>query len=164
MQAFTWDGEAMIPLRPKQADKEYVVGQRYWLEQVSERSWVSHQHQFAWLNEAWRSLPEALGDTFPTPEHLRKAALIATGWRRETIIDAGSRAAALRVAAYAQGEDVFASVITRGSTVIIRKARSQRMHGADHMDRDEFQASKDAIMGWIAGLLGVRPGEVQGAA
>ena len=38
MLCFTWNGEAMIPMRPKAADKEYVIGQRYWLEQASERS------------------------------------------------------------------------------------------------------------------------------
>ena len=154
----------MVPLRPKAADKEFVVGREYWLDQVSERSWASHQHQFAWIAEAWSNLPEALVETFPTPEHLRKAALIATGWRRETIIDAGNAKAALRVAAYARGEDDFAHVTTRGATVIVHKARSQRMHGLDRMDRDEFQRSKDDILGWISNLIGVAPEQLKGAA
>src|ERR1700741_996486 len=164
MQSFMWNGEAMIPARPKAADKEFVIGQRYWLDQVSERSWISHRHEFAWIKTAWDNLPEALMDTFPTPEHLRKAALIATGWRRETIIDAGNAAAALRVAAYARGEDDFAHVTTRGATVIVHKARSQRMHGLDRMDRDEFQRSKDDILGWISNLIGVAPEQLKGAA
>jgi hypothetical protein len=155
----------MIPARPRDAEKAFVAGRRYWLDEVSERSWISHEHQFAWIAEAWNNLPEALADLYPTPEHLRKAALIATGWRREVIIDAGSRAAALRVAAYARGEDAFAHVVARGLTVVVRKARSQRMHGADRMDKTEFQQSKDAIMGWIAQLIGVKPDELmRGAA
>jgi hypothetical protein len=101
---------------------------------------------------------------FPTPEHLRKAALIATGWRRETIIDAGNAAAAQRVAAYARGEDEFASVKVRGPTVIIRKARSQRMHGHDRMDKQEFEASKTAILDWISALIGVSADDLKGAA
>jgi hypothetical protein len=164
MQSFMWNGEAMIPTRPKAADKEFVIGQRYWLDTVSERSWASHRHEFAFVKEAWMNLPEALMDTFPTPEHLRKAALIATGWRRETIIDAGNAAAALRVAAYARGEDEFASVVTRGPTVIVRKARSQRMHGADRMDKKEFRESKEAILGWISELIGVDAERLRGAA
>jgi hypothetical protein len=164
MMAFNWNGDAMIPLRPQAAAKAYEVGRRYWLEEVSERSWISHQHEFAWIKQAWENLPEALADTFPTPEHLRKAALIATGWRREMIIDAGNRAAALRVAAYAKGEDDFAHVATRGSTVIVHKARSQRMHGLDRMDRDEFGKSKSDILGWIANLIGVEPDRLRGAA
>ena len=43
MMAFVWNGEAMIPARPKAADKAFVIGQRYWLEEASERSWISHQ-------------------------------------------------------------------------------------------------------------------------
>jgi hypothetical protein len=153
----------MVPAKPKLADKEFVIGQRYWLEQVSDRSWVSHRHEFAWIEQAWANLPETMTEMFPTPEHLRKAALIATGWSRETIIEAGNPRAALRVAAYARGEDEFARVMARGSTVTIKKARSQRMHGHDRMDKDEFQRSKDDILNWISALIGVEPLELQGA-
>ena len=164
MMGFRWNGEAMVPLKPKAADKEFVIGQRYWLEEVSERSWTSHQQQFAWIAEAWGNLPESLGETFPTPEHLRKAALIATGWHREMIIEAGNAAAALRVAAYVKARDEFAHVTTRGPTVVVRWARSQRMHGHDRMDKAEFNKSKDDILGWIAALIGVEPERLRGAA
>jgi hypothetical protein len=164
MMGFRWNGEAMVPLRPKAADKEYVIGQEYWLDAVSDRSWAAHRHEFAWIAEAWNNLPEALANKFPTPEHLRKGALIATGWHRETIIDAGNAAAALRVAAYARGEDEFAHVVTRGPTVTVRKARSQRMHGHDRMDKQEFGASKTAILDWISALIGVSADDLKGAA
>lgn len=164
MMAFTWNGEAMIPMRAKAADKVYVIGQRYWLEEISDRSWISHRHEFAWIKQAWDNLPESFADMFPSPEHLRKAALIATNWHRETIIDAGNAAAAARVAAYARGEDEFARVVVRGQTVVVQKARSQRMHGLDRMDKDEFQRSKDDILGWISELLGVTPERLRGAA
>jgi hypothetical protein len=164
MMGFRWNGEAMVPASPQAAAKTFVKDRRYWLDEVSDRSWTSHRHEFAWIAEAHGNLPEALMETFPTPEHLRKAALIATGWHRETIIDAGNAKAALRVAAYARGEDEFAHVVTRGQTVIVRKARSQRMHGLDRMDKAEFQASKDDILGWISALIGVEPERLRGAA
>ena len=164
MQSFTWNGEAMIPMRPKAADKEYVIGTVYWLEEVSDRSWISHRHEFAWIKQAWDNLPETFADMFPSPEHLRKAALIATNWHRETIIDAGNRAAAARVAFYARSEDEFARVVARGSTVKVQKARSQRMHGHDRMTREEFQKSKSDILEWIAELIGVEPERLRGAA
>ena len=164
MQCFMWNGEAMIPMRAKAADKVYVIGQRYWLEDVSDRSWISHRHEFAFVKQAWDNLPDAIAETFPSPEHLRKAALIATGWHREMIIEAGNAAAALRVAAYAKGRDEFAHVTTRGPTVTVRWARSQRMHGLDRMDKDEFQKSKDDILGWISELIGVEPQRLRGAA
>jgi hypothetical protein len=165
MQRFMWNGEVMVPMRPQAAEKAYQAGLRYWLDEVSERSWISHSHEFAWIASAWDNLPEALMDKFPTPEHLRKAALIATGWYRETMIDAGTKTAALRVAAYAKNEDEFAWVVVRGPAVFVRKARSQRMRGNDRMDREEFQASKDAILGWISELIGLKPDELmRGAA
>jgi hypothetical protein len=164
MQVFKWNGEAMIPEKPSRAAKAFEAGRIYTLDEVSERSWISHQHQFAWINQAWENLPEALADTFPTPEHLRKAALIATGWHRETVIDLGSKAAALRFSAYARGDDAFAQVIIRGSVATVRKARSQRMHGLDRMSKAEFQKSKDDILGWISTLVGVDPIELKGAA
>lgn len=157
MMSFTWNGEAMIPAKPTLADKTYVIGQRYWLEEMTERSLISHRHEFAFVMNGWENLNDALTEKFPSPGHLRKAALIATGWHRETIIDAGNKAAALRVAAYAKGEDEFAHVVARGQTVIVRKARSQRMQGRDRMDKAEFQKSKDDILGWISRLLNVEP-------
>ena len=164
MMAFTWNGSEMVPVRPKAADKEYVIGQRYWLEEASERSWISHQQQFAWIGEAWANLPENLADLYPTPEHLRKRALIQAGFYTEVAVDAGSKAAALRMAAYARGADEFAAVFVRGPLVIVRKAKSQRMHGHDRMDKAEFERSKAAIMEVIAEMIGVTPGELRGAA
>jgi hypothetical protein len=164
MMAFTWSGEAMVPMRPKAADKAFVIGRRYWLEEVSERSWASHQQQFAWIAEAWANLPEGLADLYPTPEHLRKRALIQAGFYDETIIDAGSKAAALRMAAYARGADEFAAIFVRGPLVIVRKAKSQRMHGHDRMDKADFERSKTAIIEVIAEMIGVEPERLRGAA
>ena len=157
-----WNGEVMVPARSHIADKTYVVGQHYWLEEVSDRSWISHRQEFAWINEAWQTLPYALAEKFPTPEHLRKAALIATGWHSETILNAESKAAALKVAAYVKGEDEFVHVKITGATVIVRKAKSQRMRGPGRMNKQDFQQSKDAILGWIAGLIGVEPDDLAG--
>ena len=164
MQSFTWNGEAMIPMRPKAADKVYVIGQRYWLEEVSDRSWISHRHEFAWIAEAWSNLPHDLADLYPTPEHLRKRALIQAGFYNETIIDAGSKAGALRMAAYCRNEDEFAVVFVRGPVVIVRKPKSQRMHGHDRMDKAEFQRSKDGIMAVISEMVGVPADQLRGAA
>jgi hypothetical protein len=153
--AMTWDGEALRPRHPLRADKHLVVGQTYTLVEHQERSQASHNHEFAYLADAWRSLPETLADTIPTPEHLRKRALIETGYYDETMVDAGSQAAALRVAAMMRGIDDLAMVVTRGSLVVRRTAKSQSRRA---MDKATFQRSKDDVLGWIAGVLGVDPG------
>lgn len=164
MQSFTWNGEAMVPAKPKLADKEFVIGQKYWLEEASERSWISHRHEFLFVREGWQNLPYEIGEKFPTTEHLRKAALIATGWFTETILQADSVAAARKVAAYVKSEDAFAHIRISGRTVVVRKARSQRMRGPGRMNKADFQASKDDILHWIAQLLGVEPDRLGRAA
>lgn len=157
---FRWNGEAMeiAPRFAKQADDAFVVGEAYRLVEIEERSEKAHRHEFAWLREAWKTLPEHLADQFPTAEHLRKRALIDAGYYTETIIDCGSVAAALRVASYARGEDDFALVITRGPAVVVRKAKSQSRRA---MDKAEFQASKTAILETVSAMLGVSPSTLQ---
>jgi hypothetical protein len=159
-----WNGSQMVPVRPDAARGAYELGKRYWLDEVSERSWISHAHEFAFIAQAWDNLPETLMDLYPTPEHLRKAALIATGWCRETIIEAGSKPAAQRVAGYVKQDDEFAHVVVRGPAVFVRKARSQRMRGLDRMGRKEFEDSKQAILGWISALIGVSADDLKAAA
>lgn len=157
---YQWDGEAMrpIPRFAKTADQQFVIGELYLMEEVQERSDASHRHEFAWLKEAWLNLPEALADQFPSPEHLRKRALIEGGFYAETIIDAGTNAAALRVAVYARAEDEFAHVVVRGPLVVVRKAKSQSRRA---MRKEEFQASKTAVLEVVSAMLGVEPGTLE---
>lgn len=158
--AFTWDAEArvMSPKWPRLAASRFEGGRDYLLADVEHRSDASHRHEFAWLREAWNSLPEHLADEFPTTEHLRKWALIQAGFFHETMIDAGSSAAALRVASYARSKDEFAHVVVRGHFVVERTAKSQSMRA---MGKADFQASKTAIMEIVAGLIGVDPATLQ---
>lgn len=151
---FDWDGEAMIPRHPRRADQVFVVGQHYSLIEHEERSTATHNHEFAWLKEAWMNLPENLADIYPTQEHLRKRALIEAGFYDETIIDAGTNAAALRVASAIRAREEFSLVIVRGPAVVIRTAKSQSRRA---MNKKEFQASKTAIMEMIAGMIGATP-------
>lgn len=153
---FTWNGEAMVPAPwlAKLCDQQFVIGERYRLVPHEDRSEKSHSHEFAWLKSAWQSLPEHLAESYPSPEHLRKRALIDGGFFTEEVIDAGSKAGALRVASYIRGRDEFAVVIVRGPVVVVRHAKSQSYRS---MDRKEFQASKDAVIEIVSNLIGVDP-------
>ena len=148
--ACDWDGEVFRPLHPRRADNYLTVGERYSLVQYEDRSAATHNHQFAWLHDAWQNLPEDIADQYPTPEHLRKRALIDAGFYDETIIDAGTNAAAIRVAAAIQAIDTFALVFVRKCFVIRRTAKSQSRRA---MKKEEFQASKTAIMEVIDALV-----------
>jgi hypothetical protein len=151
---FRWDGECMSPLPSfaKSADKLFVIGQVYALAEIEDRSWASHAHEFAWLKEAWQQLPENLAELYPTPEHLRKRALIEAGFYDETAVDAGSNAAALRVALAFRSREEFSLVIVRGPIVLLRTAKSQSRRA---MDKATFQESKTKIMDIVAEMIGV---------
>jgi len=159
---YTWDGEAMWP-RPafrREADKQFVVGETYRLVEAQDRSDASHSHQFAFVNEAWKNLPERLAADFPTATHLRKRALIETGFYVETRLDIGSQDAAVAVATTLRTKDEFAWIVVRGGVVVMREAKSQKRTA---MDKAEFQASKDAVLGWVSQLIGVEPEALQRA-
>src|SRR4051812_26696984 len=94
---YTWDGASMVPLRRfhNLANATFETGASYQLVEHHDRSAVSHSHEFAWLKDAWKNLPEGLADQYPTADHLRKRALIDAGYFDEQVIDAGTNAAAL---------------------------------------------------------------------
>lgn len=155
---FTWAGDSFVPLPAfrARADRDYVTGATYQLTPHEDRSDKTHRHEFAFIREAWEQLPDGLMETYPTPEALRKRALVAAGFCTETLIDAGSNAAALRVAAAIRsfpGDD-FPVVVVRGPIVSIRRAKSQSYRA---MGRQEFQASKKAIIEIISDMIGVTP-------
>lgn len=154
---FQWDGRVMVPLHAGRASKVYEAGERYVLVPAQHRSQESHSHQFAWLREAWMSLPDHLAEQFPTAEHLRKWALIRAGYCDSHTITCASRAEALRVAAFIRPIDEFAVVVTNSATVTRYTAKSQSRRA---MGAKVFQQSKTAIMEVVAKMLGVEVGKL----
>lgn len=155
--SFAWDGEVMKPLHPRIADREYTVGEKYTLVPYEERSSASHNHEFAWLKEAWQSLPERLAERFPTSEHLRKWALIRAGYSDSHTIVCSSKAEAARIAAFIRPMDEFAVVNVQGATVTRYTAKSQSKRA---MGAKEFYESKERIMEVVARMLNVGPQEL----
>lgn len=161
--AFDWDGDNMVPRRHhrKLCDEQYVIGQVYILIPLEERSAKSHRHYFACVNEAWINLPETAGDRFPTATHLRKYALIRTGYRDERTITCGSKAEALRVAAFIKPLDEFAVITVDHATVTVYTAKSQSEKA---MGKLRFQESKDKVLGYLADVLETTPQRLSNAA
>lgn len=156
-QPFRWDGEAMIPLRPRAADRHYVIDQVYTLEEREERSSARHRAFFAQVREIWQSLPEEIAANFPNDKALRKAALIATGWcdtDTETFrSNAEARRTAELIRRHANPED-WAQIVVSGTVVVVRKARSQACNA---MRKADFDASADAVLKYLAEAIGVDP-------
>jgi hypothetical protein len=151
---FQWTGKAMEPIRrfQKAANAEFVVGQTYTLEEIQARSSASHAHYFATLHEGWMSLPESEGDRFPTEEHLRKYLLMKAGYRDERTIVCSSKAEAQRLSAFIKPMDDYAIVTAREGVVTVYTAKSQSMKA---MGKEEFQASKQAVLDALEEMLGV---------
>lgn len=157
---FTWDGEAMVPVYPKLADRHYVIGQRYFLEEHREASSASRGHYFAVLKDAFASLPEHLAAQFPNVGAMRKRALIEADFYTQEVIDAGSNIVAVRIAAYARQVDDYAVISVSDNIVIIRRAQSQ---SAKEMGHEAFQKSKSAVLELVAEWIGVEPEQLSAA-
>lgn len=158
-----WDGEAMRPLNTawaKRADQEFVVGERYQIAAIEERSAASHNHYFAALAEAHANLPEEIAERFSTVDHLRRYALIRTGYRDERSIVCASKAEAQRVAAFIRPMDSYAIVTVSEAVVMVWAAKSQSKKA---MGKQTFGESKEAVLNFVATLIGVNADDLKRA-
>jgi len=158
---FVWTGEVMHPADLRAAEGLYAVGQRYYLAPQEDRSEASHRHYFACLHTAWENLPGELAVRFPTVEHLRKFALVHSGYRDERSFVCASRHEAIRMASFIKPMDEYAVVTVHETTVLVLTAKSQSLKA---MGKADFQKSKDAVLDCVAQLIGVSAEELQGQA
>jgi hypothetical protein len=146
---YRWNGAVMVPMRPELAERQFRPDGHYLLEAHHERSYQRHKAYFASLHDAWMSLHS---DEFPSPEHLRKFALIKTGWCEERVLACATNAEAERVAAFVRPFDEFAVVIRDDALVRVWTAQSQSYKT---MGRDKFNQSMDAVLDYVASLIGI---------
>ncbi|NEU15067.1 hypothetical protein G3T14_23820 [Methylobacterium sp. BTF04] len=155
-----WNGEALVPENrhwARRADALFVVGQVYLLVEHQDRSSNSHRHFFAEVKEAWKNLPEHLSEAYPTPDALRKFALIKAGFCDAHPFVCASRAEALRFAAYLKPVDTYAVVTVKEAVVTRYTAQSQSLKA---MGKDDFQRSKSAVLEIVAEMVGVSSAEL----
>ena len=155
-----WDGACFRPASAhwaRVAAQRFTAGEVHQMEVREDRSAASHRAYFAQINEAWKTLPDEAADRFPTPDALRKFALIRTGYRDERSIACASKAEAQRVAAFVKPMDEFAVVTVTGPTVTVYTARSQSMRA---MDKATFQKSRDDVLAYIAQMIGTTTREL----
>lgn len=152
--AFIWEGDGFKPASDywaRRADKQYVIGTRYELVEVLERSRASHAQYFASVQEAWRNLPEGLNEKFPTSEHLRKFALIQCGYHDSHSLVCRSHAEALKVAKFMEPLDEFSVIAVTAATVTRMAAKSQNYRS---MDKPTFEDSKRKVLEYLASWIG----------
>lgn len=156
-----WHDGVLRPITNASLDLD--EGETVFVEIERGRSPSSHKHQFAWVREAWESLPDGLQQMpwAETPETMRKHALIACGFHQTYTLDCGKEATARRVKAALiaaeAGRHGYAVGRVVGPVVQIWTPQSQSLRA---MGGKVFQESKTAILGWIADKLGVSPEEL----
>lgn len=161
--AYRWNGSALVPLPTfaRRCTEAFRTGAVYRLAEVDERSQRSHAHFFAVLHDVWSSLPDHLVERFPTEEVLRKHALIVTGFFRERRFAMESPAAARRLAATLKPVDLdedYALISVNDCVVVERRPLSQSKKGMP--EKGQFNRSKQAVLEWISGLIGVSPDDL----
>lgn len=123
---------------------------RAW-QMMEARSKASHDHFFAIVHEAWKSLPEDMADDFPSPDHLRKWALIKAGFCTMTKIVCANNDEAANLLRKWKSMDRFSIVEISGKAVTIWTADSQRR---DAQGRKAFQEAKEAALHVLSNLIG----------
>jgi hypothetical protein len=158
---FIYFGEGVFhassPHFAKVCDHAFTKGQRVLLIEQSERTPQSHAHFFASIHDTWANLPDHLAVEFPTPEILRKHALIMSGFRRERKFAASSAAEARKIAAFLRPQersDDYAIISVHGSLIVEWKAMSQSYSA---MPKGVFQKSKTAVIEYLADMIKVDP-------
>ena len=149
---FMWRDGAFVPEDriAKYCDETFGEGEIVTFERNEERSVASHNHYFASIQTAWDNLPEQ-DERFPTPEALRKWALIKGGYCTKVEIPCSSPEQAAAVAAFT-GNAEGTIIVVREDVVVKYTAKSQSTKA---MDKDEFQRSKSDVMDIIAELISV---------
>lgn len=143
---FVPERRAMPYWQEQLADGDVVTFERH-----EERSTASHNHYFASIKTAWDNLPES-DERFPTPEALRKWALIRAGYCTENTIVADTEEQAHLIASF-MGNSEGTIIVVRGPVVKKYTAKSQSVKA---MNKDEFQRSKVDVLDTIAELIAVK--------
>ncbi len=149
----------MRPIRwhAKRAGELYTVGHRYTLEEWDEPTEKSRKHYYACVRKGYENLPERPAEYFTSPSHLRKYALIRTGFHHHSQHVFDSHKDAKVMAIVAKRIDAYCITKVTGPVVDIFTAKSQR---GSAMKRHEFYESKQTVLEWIAELIGITVSEL----
>lgn len=136
-------------------DRKFVIGEHYRLAVHNERSQQFHEKFFATIADAWENLPDPWPIMLPSPEHLRKYALIKAGHCDVGVFPMKSKEEAL--ASLAQFKllfDTYCLVTVTGNVVTVYRARSQRKAV---QDARQFYETAQKVFQVIGEMIGVDP-------
>ena len=139
-------------------DQDYVVHEKYKMDITEARSAASHSHYFAAVTEAWSNLPENQAHRWPTPEHLRKWALVQCGYAHADHRIFSTKQDALTAAAMARSRDKYAVISVNDNIVTIYTAESQSLK---NMDKKKFGESKQKVLDLLSDMLHITPKQLE---
>ena len=133
------------------ADRHFAVGEVVSMIRHEHRSSASHNYFFAAVADAHANLPDDIAVRFPSPDSLRRWALIQAGFCDQHTFACASKAEAQRLAAFIKPIDEYSVVVAKEATVTRYTARSQSMKA---MGKKDFELSKEGVLDAIAKLIG----------
>lgn len=163
---FRWSGFTMVPEAKFSAlaKRQFADGGVYVLEAHEPASHADRGHYFASIREAWQNLDAAATARYPTPEALRKWALISAKWRHENAVFGPSEAWAVATVAFnKRHDDLCVTVVHKPEregdlwSVRIYVARSQKIGRPEDglMTKEEWRQSRDDVLAILSGKIGV---------
>jgi hypothetical protein len=118
----------------------------------------SHRGYFAQLREAWLNLAEEYANGFPSPEHMRAAALVEAGYCTESnyVMDSPKEARQLGIALRRMSP--LAIIRISGNVVKHFEPESQSCAA---MRKERFEASKKAVLEIVSSMARTTPAELK---
>lgn len=155
-----WDGNVFIPLpRFKNlCDRQFEINAEVPLIRSEERNMSAHRWYFASINEAWKNLAEEYANGYPSPEHLRAAALVEAGYCTETnyVMDSPKDARQLGIAL--RRLSPLAIIRISGNVVKHFEAESQSVSA---MKRERFDRSIRDVIEIVSSMARTTPAELK---
>lgn len=138
-------------------EKMFGAGQEITFEELGDRNMNRHRMYFARLKELWLTLPESMAEDFPSPEALRKFALVRTGYCTQKKIVCRSNQDAIETAAFIEslGTYVICEVVMRVLTIWVPQSQAVR-----NMGKSEFDKSVTDVLDYCERLVRSEPGKV----
>jgi hypothetical protein len=158
--AFVWNGEHMIPLPrfKRLCDQQFDVNEEYALIVSEERSMARHRGYFAQVREAFDNLAEEYANGYPSPEHLRAAALVEAGYCTETNFVMDTPKDAKLLAITLRKLSPLAIIRISGNVVKHFEPESQSVAA---MKKERFNASVKAVLEIVSSMARTTPAELK---
>lgn len=140
----------------KMADKFLVIGESYLVDIGAYRLRTLEHHRFffAAVAKGWKNLPDPWPMMLPTPEHLRKYALIKAGYCETQTFVCKSKTECQRMAEVVKWTDTYALCEITGNVLTIHRAKSQRWSA---MPARQFLEVTTKVYQVIGDIIGVDP-------